>query len=117
MREILIGYLLLWAVLITMTLLTSPAAANEPIVAPEATCQGWYDSWRTDKAELRTAMKQAIKNTTDEMDYSDKEQFQLCLLMNVDYMINTILSGCDAKVPLRLAFTVTLQETGVRCAT
>ena len=116
MRDILAGYALLWAALIALTLFATPAAANEPVVVPEPTCQGWYDSWRADKAELRTSMRQSIKSTLDEMDYSDDDPFGLCLLMNVDYLINTILSGCDAGVPLRGAFIVTFHDTGVRCA-
>lgn len=122
MREILTGYGLLYVLLMALLFWATPSAANTPLFTaddtvnvPEATCQAWNDSWRADKAGLRTSMRQSIKNALDESE-GIPEAWGLCLLMNVDYIVNTILAGCDAGVPLNVAFIATLQATGNRCS-
>ena len=116
MKKALIGYGLLYALLMALLLWAAPADANEPLVIPESTCQGWYVSWQADKTELRTAMRQSIKNSLDKTNDPALESWGLCLLMNVDYIINTILGGCDAGFPLDTSFVATLQATGNRCS-
>ncbi len=122
MSKILIGItLLLWAV-IGLLILARPAAANEPIftaitaanepaVAP--TCYAWGRSWRTDKAELRTMIRKSFALAQNN---PATQVWGLCLLMNVDYYINTVLMGCDSGLPfVRVAYPA-LVALGDRCA-
>ena len=120
MRQILAGYGLLYVGLMALLFWASPSAANIPdptyeaAVTPEPTCQGWFASWRADKSDMRAIMKQSIKKATADTDVP--EAWSLCLLMNVDYIINTILYGCNMGLPLDVAFAVTFEATGERCA-
>ena len=113
MRKVLIGYALLYVVLMALMLWAQSADANEPEVG--YTCQEWYVSWQADKADLRTMIKQGIVDVVD--DLPGLEEWRLCMLMNVDYLINTTLQGCDAGEPLNMAGPLVLKKLSVRCAT
>lgn len=103
-------------------LFPAQSAANEPVFTAqfavneaevESTCQAWYVSWRTDKADLRAMIRESMMDVFDE---GDIEAWSLCLLMNVDYYINTVLRSCDVGMPLHIAGPAVLQALGERCA-
>ena len=111
MRKLMTGYVLLYVILIGLTLWASPASAGEPAVA--VTCHSWGATWRDEPAVLRALVKRSFAKTQKR---KGLEMWGLCLLMNVDYFINTTLAGCDAGLPLDVAGPLALQGLGERCA-
>jgi len=116
MRHLLTGFVLLYVILIGLTVWASPAAA-EP---GAATCQDWYVSWQADKTELRNSIKTVIMTSkalavAEHGESAALDQYTLCMLMNVDFLVNTVLGMCDEGAPLDMAGPYVLGGLVNRC--